>query len=103
MAKEGRKRSDCQFNLRGPELTDTTNFESTLWKENGYTEACGVRKADKTFIFKPLLVKVLYIISHSAEYLHTLRGKQNRSGNQMASWIIKKKMAYPTLCEKSDF
>lgn len=63
--KEGRKTgSDCQFNLRGPQLTVTTNFESTLWKENGYTEACGVRQADKTFIFKPPLVKVLYVISH---------------------------------------
>lgn len=62
--KGGRERSDCQSNLGGPELTDTTNFESTLWKENGYTEGCGVREVDKTFVFKPPLLKVLYVISH---------------------------------------
>lgn len=42
--KEGGKRSDCQFNLRGPVLTDTTNFESTLWREIGYTEGRGVHE-----------------------------------------------------------
>lgn len=44
-----------------------------------------------------------YMQSHTAEYLHTPRGKQNSSGNQMTSWIIKKKTADPTVCEKSDF
>lgn len=91
MVKREGERSDCQFNLRGPELTDTTNFESTLWKENGYTEGCGVRKVDKTFIFKPPLVKVLYVISHCRISPHTLRGKQKSSSNQTTSSIIKKK------------
>lgn len=100
--KEGGKRSDCQFNLRGPELTDTTNFQSTLWRENGYTEGCGVRQLDKTFIFQPPLVKVLYVISHCRMSL-TLRGKQNSSCNQMTSWIIKKKKPNLPLVESQIF
>lgn len=64
MVKREERDGDCQFNLRGPVLTDTTNFESTLWRENGYAEGCEVREVDKTFIFKPPLVKPLYVTSH---------------------------------------
>lgn len=33
--KEVGKRSDCQFDLGGQVLTDTTNFESALQEEDG--------------------------------------------------------------------
>lgn len=62
--EEGGGRSDCQFNLAAAELTATTNFKSTLWKENSNREGCAVRELDKTSIFKPPVVKVLCVISH---------------------------------------
>lgn len=82
---------------------------SALWRENGNTGACGVRRADKTFIFKPPFCQRV-IRNLVLQNISTPRGdQQNSSSNQTTSWIIrrkkkKKKKRRPIIiCEKSDF
>lgn len=108
MAKQ---RSDRQFDLGGPELTDTINFFKKhimgVGGMGGNTGACEVRRVDKTFIFKLPLVKVLYVISHCRisprPEGETKMQRQSNGFLDHYKKYVRNTTAYPSLCEKSDF
>lgn len=76
-------------------------LKSTLWREIGHTQGSGVGQVDKTFIFTPLLVRVLFLIA-PCKNISTPWGANKIAIKQLPGSFFSKRGG-PSLCGKSDF